>query len=99
LDWRQMKWREAGKKCIMGCFTICTLSCIIRMIKTRSMRWAGQVAQIGEKRKETTRKTKMWVDNIKIDRCEIWRVDMDWIDLAQAQWTTIVNMIMNFQVS
>jgi hypothetical protein len=28
-----------------------SLSCIIRMIKTRSMRWAGQVARKGEKRK------------------------------------------------
>jgi hypothetical protein len=33
---------------------------IIRMIKSRKMRWAGHVARMGEKkrRKETTRKTK-----------------------------------------
>jgi hypothetical protein len=31
---------------------------IIRMIKSRRMRWAGHVARMGETRKETTRKTK-----------------------------------------
>jgi hypothetical protein len=31
---------------------------IIRIIKSRRMRWAGHVARMGEKRKETTRKTK-----------------------------------------
>jgi hypothetical protein len=38
---------------------------IIRMIKPRRMRWAGHVARMGEKRnggKETTRKTKTWVN-------------------------------------
>jgi hypothetical protein len=36
---------------------------IIRIMKSRRMRWAGNVAQMGEKmkagRKETTRKTKL----------------------------------------
>jgi hypothetical protein len=39
---------------------------LIRMIKSRRMRWAGHVARMGEtnayrkaRRKETTRKTKM----------------------------------------
>jgi hypothetical protein len=36
---------------------------IIRIIKSRRMRWVGHVARMGEKRKargkETTRKTKM----------------------------------------
>jgi hypothetical protein len=38
---------------------------IIRMIKSRRMRWAGHIAQMGEKgnayRKETTGKTKAYV--------------------------------------
>jgi hypothetical protein len=44
---------------------------IIRMIKSRRMRWAGHVARMGEKRnvyrilvvkpEETTGKTKIWV--------------------------------------
>jgi hypothetical protein len=42
---------------------------IIRMIKSRRIRRVGYVARTGEntRRKETTRKTKTWVDNIKID--------------------------------
>jgi hypothetical protein len=47
---------------------------MIRIIKSRSMRWAGRVARMGEKRnvyrllvgkperKRTTRKTETWVD-------------------------------------
>jgi hypothetical protein len=65
------------------------------MTKLRRMRWAGHVARMGEKRnanrtlvektrrKEATRKTKMWVDNIKMDVREMgWDV-VDWIDVAQ----------------
>jgi hypothetical protein len=49
-----------------------SLLSIIRMIKSRRMRWGGHLARIGEKRnanrilagktmKENTRKTKTWV--------------------------------------
>jgi hypothetical protein len=41
---------------------LCSLPSIIRIIKSRRMRWAGSVARMGEKRKsrgkDTTRKTK-----------------------------------------
>jgi hypothetical protein len=40
-----------GKNCIMRSFIACTLrQSIIRMMKPRRMKWAGHVAQIGEKR-------------------------------------------------
>jgi hypothetical protein len=43
--------REVGSNCIMRSFVTCTfLQSIIRMIKSRKMRSAGQVAQMGEKR-------------------------------------------------
>jgi hypothetical protein len=61
---------------------------IIRMIKSRRMRWAGHVAQIGEKRnsyrilvgkpegkRPLGKPRRRWVDNIKIDLREtvsIW---------------------------
>jgi hypothetical protein len=68
---------------------------MIRMIKSRRMRWAWQVAQMGEKRnafrilvgklegkRSLGRHRRRWVDNIKIDlRERVWN-DMDWIDLA-----------------
>jgi hypothetical protein len=34
----------------MRSFIACTLPSIIRMIKSRRMRWAGHVARVGEKR-------------------------------------------------
>jgi hypothetical protein len=50
---------------------------IIRMIKSRRMRWAGHVARVGEKRnayrifvegkKSLGRPRRRWVDNIKMD--------------------------------
>jgi hypothetical protein len=57
----------------MKSFVICTLSpSIIRIIKSRRMKWAGHVARLGEKRNayrllvgkpegKTTRKTKTLV--------------------------------------
>jgi hypothetical protein len=69
---------------------------IIRMIKSRSMRWAGHVTQMGEKRnayrifagnpegkRPLGRPRRRWVDNIKIDLREIGWDGGDWIDLAQ----------------
>jgi hypothetical protein len=69
---------------------------IIRMIKSRRMRWAGHVARMGEKRnayrilvgtpegkRPLGRPRRRWVDNIKIDLREIGWDGGDWIDLAQ----------------
>jgi hypothetical protein len=69
---------------------------IIRMIKSRRMRWAGRVARVGDKRNAYRllvgnpegktplgRPRRRWLDSIKIDRREIGWAGMDWIDLAQ----------------
>jgi hypothetical protein len=71
-------------------------SSIIRMSKSKRMRWAGHVAQMGEKRNEywllvgkpegkrpLGRPRHGWVDNIKMDLRDIGWDGMDWIDLAQ----------------
>jgi hypothetical protein len=86
---------------------------IIRMIKSRKMRWAGHVARMGAKRnwyrilvgkpegkRPLGRPRRRWVDNIKMDLREIGWYDMDWIDLAQDmdQWRALVNTIMNLRV-
>jgi hypothetical protein len=60
------------------------------------MRWAGQVARIGEKRgayrilverpegmRPLGRPRRRWKDNIKMDLREVGWVGMDWIELAQ----------------
>jgi hypothetical protein len=43
---------------------------------------------------------RRWEDNIKMDRREIGRGGMDWIDLAQDmdQWRALVNIVMNLRV-
>jgi hypothetical protein len=66
------------------------------MINSRRMRWAGHVAQMGEKRNSYRllmgklegkrllgRPICRWVDNIKTDLGEIGWGGMDWIGLAQ----------------
>jgi hypothetical protein len=86
---------------------------IIRMIKSRRMRWAGHVALMGEKRnaygilvgmpegkRPLGRPRRRWVDNIKMDLRGIGWDGMDWIDLAQNrdQWKALVNTVMNLRV-
>jgi hypothetical protein len=69
---------------------------IIRMIKSKRMRWAGHVARrllVGkpEGRRPLGRPRRRWVDKIKIDLREIGWDGMDWIDLAQDrdQWSSL----------
>jgi hypothetical protein len=69
---------------------------IIRIIKSRRMRWAGHVARIGEKRnvyrllvgkpegnRPLGRLSHRWMDNIKMDLLEIGLNVLDWISLSQ----------------
>jgi hypothetical protein len=86
---------------------------IIRMLKSRRMRWAGHVARKGDKRnayrilvgnpeekRPLGRPRCRWVNNIKMDLREIGWDGMDWIDLAQDrdQWRGLVNAAMNLRV-
>jgi hypothetical protein len=74
------------------------------MIKSRRMRWAGHVAQMGAKRNAyrifMEKSRCKWVDNIKMDLTEISWSGMDWINLAQIrdQWRDLVNTVMNLRV-
>jgi hypothetical protein len=83
---------------------------VIRMTKSRRMRWAEHVARMGEKRnayrilvgkpegkKPLGRLRRRWVNNIKMNLREIGLDDMDWIDLAQDrnQWRAHVKTVMN----
>jgi hypothetical protein len=86
---------------------------IIRIMKSRRMRWVGHVARIGEKRnvyrllmgkpegkRPLGRPRRRWVDNIKIDLLEIGWGGVDWIRLAQDRdkWRALVNAVMNLRV-
>jgi hypothetical protein len=86
---------------------------IIRMIKSRRIRWAGHVARMEERRKACRilvgkpkgrrplgRQRRRWVHNIKMGFREIGWDGIDWIDLAQDrdQWRALVNTAMNLRV-
>ena len=86
---------------------------IVRVIKSRRMRWAGHVARMGERRgvyrvlvgkpegkRPLGRPRRRWEDNIKIDLQEVGCGGMDWIELAQDRdrWRALVNALMNIRV-
>jgi hypothetical protein len=86
---------------------------IIRIFKSKRMRWAGHVARISKKRNEhklLVRKPEgkrplgrprfRWVDNIRNDLGEVGWGDADWIGLAKDRnrWTAVVNSVLNLLV-
>jgi hypothetical protein len=86
---------------------------IIRIIKSRRMKWVGHVARIGEKRnvcrllvgkpegkRPLGRQRRKWIDNIKMDLLEIGWGGVDLIGLAQDRyrWRALVNAVMNLRV-
>ena len=77
---------------------------IVRVIKSRRMRWAGHVARMGEERVMyrvlVRRPRRRWVDNIRMDLLEVGCGYMDWIGLAQDRdrWRTLVSAVMNLRV-
>jgi hypothetical protein len=90
-----------------------SLANIVRVIKSRRMRWAGHVTRIGEGRgvyrvlvgrpkgkRPLGRPRYRWVDNIKMDLREIGIDGVNCIQLAQerVQWQAFVNTVMNLQV-
>ena len=86
---------------------------IVRVIKSRRMRWAGHVARIGEERgayrvlvrkpegkRPLGRPRRRWVDNIRMDLQGVGCGYVDWIGLAQDRdrWRTLVSAVMNVWV-
>jgi hypothetical protein len=86
---------------------------IVRVLKSRRMRWAGHVARMGkgrgvyrvlvgrpEGKRPLGRPRHRWEDNIKMNLMEI-RIDVaNWIRLTQdrIQWRAFVSMVMNLWV-
>ena len=69
---------------------------IVRVVKSRRMRWAGHVARMGEDRdvhrvlvgkpegkRPLGRQRRRWEDNIKMDLQEVGGSRGDWMELAQ----------------
>jgi hypothetical protein len=86
---------------------------VIRIIKSRGIIWAGNVARRGEKRnsyrlflgkpegkRPLGRPRRRWVDNIRMDLGEVGWDDVNWIGLAKDRnrWRALVNSVLNLQV-
>jgi hypothetical protein len=86
---------------------------IIRIIKSRWMRWAGHVARLEEKRNvyrllvgkpegkgPLGRPRRRWIDDIKMELSETGVSLVDWIGLAQDRyrWRAVVNSVMNLRI-
>jgi len=85
----------------------------VRVIKSRRMRWVGNVDSMGEEREVYRvlvgkpegkrllgRPRRRWEDNIRMDIQEVGCGYMDWIGLAQDRdgWRTLAGAVMNHRV-
>jgi len=86
---------------------------ILRVVKSRRMRWARNVVRMGEgrgvhrvlvgkpeRKKSLGRPRHTWKDNIKTDLQEVGGGCGDWMELAKGRerWRALVSMVMNFRV-
>jgi hypothetical protein len=86
---------------------------IVKVIKSKTMRWTGHAARMGEGRgvyrvlvgrpegkRPLGRPRSRWEDNIKMGLREIGIDGANWIQLAQdrVQWWACVNVVMNLRV-
>jgi hypothetical protein len=86
---------------------------IIRIMKSRRMRWAGHVARMGENRnayrllvvkpegrRPLGRPRLRWVDNIRMNLGKVGWGDVDWIGLAKDRnrWRALMNSVLNLRV-
>jgi hypothetical protein len=92
------EWRKLHKEELRDLYSSPS---IIRIIKSRRMRWAGHVARMGAKgnayrllvgkpegKRPLGRSRHRWVDNIKMHLGEVGWGDVDWIGLAldRSRW-------------
>jgi hypothetical protein len=90
-----------------------SLPSIIRINKSRRMRWAGHVERMGEKRNAYRllvgksegksplgRPKRRWVDSIRMDLGEVGWGDVDWLDLVKDRnrLRALVNSVLNLRV-
>ena len=85
---------------------------IVRVIKSKNMRWTGHVVLMGrgeaysmlvgkdEGKRQLGRPRRRWEDNIKMDLQKVGCGGMDWIELAQDRdrCRALVNAVMNLHV-
>ena len=104
------KWRKLHNEELSDQYS---LPNIVRVLKSRRMRWAGHVARKVEERgvhrvlvgksvekRELGRPRRRWEDNIKMDLQEVGGGCGDWMELAQDRdrWRALVSKLMNLRV-
>jgi hypothetical protein len=104
-------WRELHNEELHDLYS--SLS-IIRIIRSRRMRWTEHVARMGEKRtayrllvrnregkSPLGRPRRRCVDNIRMDLVEIGWVGVHWIGLTQDRyrWRALVNALMILRIA
>jgi hypothetical protein len=90
-----------------------SLPIIVRVVKSRRMRWAGHLARMGEDRgvhrvlvgkpegkRPLERPRRRWEDNIKVDLQQVGGGRGDWMQLAQDRDScrALVGTVRNFRV-
>jgi hypothetical protein len=104
------EWKKSHNEELSDLYS---LPIILRVVKSRRMRWAEHMALMGEGtgvhrvlvgkpegKKPLGRPRRMWEDNIKMDLQEMRGVYGDWMELAQDRdrWRALVSAVMNFRV-
>jgi hypothetical protein len=104
------KWRNLHNEELNDLYYLPT---IVRIVKSRRMRWSGHVARMGEERgvhrvlvgkpegkRQLGRPRRRWEDNIKMDVQEVGVGCGDWLELAQDRdsWRALVSMVKNLRV-
>jgi hypothetical protein len=104
-EWRKLHNEELND--------LYSLPNIVRVVKSRRIRWAGHVARMGEERgvhrvlvgkpegkRPLGRPKPRWEDNIKMDLQEVGMGCGDWVELAQGtdRWRALVSSAKNLRV-
>ena len=104
------EWRKLHNEELIDLYS---LPNIVRVIKSRRMKWVGHVALMGqgrgmhrvlvgkpETKRPLGRPRHRWEDNIKMDLKEVGRGCGDWMELAQDRdrWRALVSTVMNLRV-
>jgi len=104
-EWRKLHDEELND--------LYSLPNILRVVKSRRMRWARHVARMGEDRdvhrvlvekpegkRPLGRPRRRWEDNIKMDLQEFGGGRGDWMELAQdrEKWRALVGTVRDFRV-
>jgi hypothetical protein len=104
-EWRKLHNEELND--------LYSLPNIVRVVKSRRMRWAGHVAPMGEDsgvqrvlvgkpegKRPLGRPRRRWKANIKMDLQEVGGGRVDWMELAQDRdrWRALVGTVRDFRV-